>query len=264
MTAPHPPATRDISPLEAFEAALDWWREAGLVCDFTDEAQGWLEDASPPVDATAPAPPPPRPAAPPPRSALERALENEPAARAIGGEPADWPQTLENFRHWWMTEPSLADGALDRRLPPRGVAGARLMAIVPQPLGSDREALAEGPAGRFLAAICAACGIAAHETYLASILPAPTTLPDWQALAAAGMGEVLRHHVALAAPERVLLFGRSAGAVLGLDPVKAREPFVITTAGRAIPALAVPDLAELARVPARRQRFWQTWLDWTR
>jgi len=182
----------------------------------------------------------------------------------MGGERADWPQGLEKFRGWWMTEPSLAEGALDRRTPPRGVAGARLMGMVPMPFDGDREELLSGAPGKFLGAILGACGIAAHEAYLASVLPASSALPDWEGLAGQRLGDVLRHHVALAAPERVLIFGRGVLPLLDIAPEQGRAPFSLALGERTIPALAVPELAELARAPARRKRFWHNWLEWTR
>ena len=154
-----PPNTRDFTALASLEGALDWWREAGVDADFADEASGWL--AEPKSDDAVAAPPPP---APPPvkrKTALERALA-QPDGTASGIDRTELPDTLEKFREWWMTAPSLADGALDRRVPPRGVAGAALMVLLPQPFDDDADGLLSGGARAFAAALLRAMGPAAH------------------------------------------------------------------------------------------------------
>ena len=151
-----PPNSRDVTALESLEGALDWWREAGVDADFLDEPSGWLTE--PEADDAVTAPPPP---APPPvqrKTPLQRALEQgEGAATQI--DRSALPDTLEKFRAWWMSEASLADGALDRRVPPRGVAGAKLMLLLPQPFDDDAEGLLTGGAAKFVDARIAATTI---------------------------------------------------------------------------------------------------------
>ncbi len=256
-----PSKTRDFTALESLEGALDWWREAGVDADFEDEASGWL--AEPEAENAVAAPPPP---APPPierKTALQRALE-QPEGQADGIDRAALPGTLEKFREWWMTEASLADGALDRRVPPRGVAGAELMLLVPQPFEDDADGLLTGGAGKFVGAMLGAMGISEHETYVASALPAPMAMPDWAQLAAGGLGDIARHHIALAAPRRVVLFGRAQLALFGKAPEQAREPLSVDCGGKSFALLAAPDLRNLARSATRRENFWNRWLDWTR
>ncbi|MEH6683880.1 MAG: hypothetical protein V7664_05210 [Qipengyuania sp.] len=255
-----PPNPRDFTALASLEGALDWWREAGVDADFADEASGWL--AEPKSDDAVAAPPPP---APPPiirKTALERALA-QPDGTASGIDRTELPDTLEKFREWWMTAPSLADGALDRRVPPRGVAGAALMVLLPQPFDDDADGVLSGRARAFAEAMLRAMGLAAHEVYVASALPVPTAMPDWTRLAASGLGEVARHHIALAAPQRVLLFGRAQLELFGIARERAREPLSLDCAGKPHPLLAAPDLRNLARSAARRENFWNRWLDWT-
>ncbi|MEP3143170.1 hypothetical protein [Qipengyuania citrea] len=253
--------TRDFTALESLEGALDWWREAGVDADFADEASGWLVE--PESENAVAAPPPP---APPPiqrKTALERALE-QPGAPSLAIDPAALPATLEKFREWWMTDTALAEGALDRRVPPRGVAGARLMIVLPQPFDDDGDGLLNGGAAPFCAAMLRAMGIAEHEVYFASALPAPMAMPEWDRLAAAGLGQVLRQHIALAAPQRVLLCGRAQLALFGIAPEQAREPLSVDCNGSPHALLAAPDLRNLARSAVRRENFWNRWLDWTR
>lgn len=256
-----PPQTRDFTALESLEAAFEWWREAGVDADFSDEAGGWLAEPEPENAVAAPPPP-----APPPiqrKTPLQRALD--PSKGAAGGiDRANLPASLEKFREWWMSEPSLASGALDRRVPPRGVAGAKLMLLLPQPFDDDSQGLLTGGAGGFAGAMLAAMGIAEHEAYFASALPASMAMPDWRDLATTGLGEVARTHISLAAPQRVVLFGRAQLALFDIPPEAARDPLSLECGDRSVALLAAPDLRNLARSAARREHFWNRWLDWTR
>ncbi|MFA6218592.1 MAG: hypothetical protein WC692_02310 [Erythrobacter sp.] len=255
------PPPREFTPLHVLDGALDWWREAGVDCVFAEQPTDWL--AKPAAEQAVAAPPPPAPGLPASPTPLQRVLERE-KLPGLGGAQAGWPDNLEKFREWWMTEPSLAEGALDRRLPPRGVARARLMVLIGQPEPDDAEALLSGGAGRLLGAMLRAMGIAPHETYFASALPAPMALPEWHELAARGLGDIARHHIALAAPQRILAVGRAQLALFGIPPESARDPLVVECAGTPFPLLAAPDFAEIARSAARRERLWQRWLEWTR
>lgn len=255
-----PPETGDFSPLEVIEGALDWWREAGVDCDFGEVATDWLAK---PEQEDAVAPPPPAPVAVPvPTSPLQRALVGD-ARPIMGGLSDTWPDSLEKFREWWMIEPSLGDGALDRRVPPRGVAGAKLMVLVGEPEPDDGDGLLSGTAGRQLDAIIRAMGFEGHEVYLASALPAPAAMPDWFELARAGLGEIVRHHVALVRPQRLLAVGRGQLALFGIAPEQSREPLALECGGAMVPLLSAPDFSQIARSPARRERLWRRWLDWT-
>lgn len=254
--------SRTATPVDDFAAALDWWREAGVDLAFADEPSGWLDTGATPATESAP-PPPPAPA-PIKRNAIERAIERGGDGPRIGGAPEEWPQTLEDFRNWWLTEPSLADAGVAGRLPPRGVAGAKLMLLVPHPARDDAGELLAGSGGRLVAAISRAIGLPPEEAYLASALPAVPALPDWEDLSQRGLGSVLRHHVALARPHRVLVFGRAMAPLFGIDPAATRDPASIALPdGSAVPLLLAPDLAELARSPVRRRNFWTRWLEWT-
>ena len=252
-----PSQTGDFSAADALEAALDWWRDAGVDHDYADDAQAWL--AEPPKEEAVAAPPPVKRVEEPKQTPLERAFEQAPVAGQIGGDKADWPQDLAKFREWWMSEASLSHAGPDGRLPPRGVAGSKLMVLVAEPYSDDGDALLSGGAGGFAAAILRAMGIAPHEAYLASALPAPVTLADWQELAAGGLADITAHHVGLAQPERLLVFGRGLAPLFGIAPDRAREPASIAT----LPLMLAPDLADLARSAQRRRNFWNRWLEWT-
>ncbi|MDP4539529.1 hypothetical protein Q9K01_07845 [Qipengyuania sp. DY56-A-20] len=255
MTAMH---LQDFSSREALAGALAWWREAGVDCDFADEATDWLARAEAAEEVPAPKIEPVV-KAPPQRSAIQRALEVARGAR-IGGARESYPDKFEGFADFWLNQPDLDDRGPSGRVPPRGVHGAKLMLLVAQPEGEDDERLLSGPQGRLLAAILRAMGLAEEDTYCASALPRPAPLPDWTALAAQGLGDLTRHHIALAAPQRLLVFGR------GLAPLLAEngEPApALQLGGRAIPLMIAPRLDRLARMPGHRKQFWTKWLEWS-
>ena len=236
----------------AIAAALQWWRDAGVDYSFADEASSWL--AAPEIKpAEAPAAyVPPAPPVPPSRP-------------LIGGDPTSWPQDLAAFHAWWLAELSLDAGMTEGRVVPRGAAGAALMVLVDQPEAEDREALLSGPLGKLLLAIVGAMGIDPAETYIASILPRHMPHPDWAELAASGLPELTRHHLALAAPKRLICFGRHVSSLLGHDPAKSADSLTtITHSHGAIPALMAPGLEELMGRPRVKARLWQALLDWQR
>ena len=255
------PETRELSPADAFEAALDWWREAGVEDDYRDEATAWLAE---PEEQQAVASPKPRKVLEEPKqSPLQRAFENTPATALVGGLPESFPDTLEKFREWWMSEESLSHLGPDRRLPPRGVAGSKLMVILPQPMEGDADSLLSGAPGRFAEAILKAMGIEPHEAYIATALPAPSALPDWGDFAARGLTGVTIRHIELAEPRRVLVFGRALAPLFDVPPDMAREATVVKAGDNTLPLMLAPELAELARSAPRRRNFWNRWLEWT-
>lgn len=230
--------------------ALDWWRDAGIDCDFTDDPRDWLAKETTPEEALF---------TPPTTSA-----KPETPRILIGGPRESWPRDLEAFRAWWLSEPSLDHGQVSRRVPPRGTAGAQVMVLVAEPEDGDSDILLSGREGQLLSAILGALGISAEQAYVASALTRPTPLPDWSQLAAEGLGEVLRHHVGLVAPSRLLVLGNGVSSLLGHDPAnKTTNLPLINHEGRTLPLLAAMDLAALLARPRAKAGLWQRLLEWT-
>jgi DNA polymerase len=238
---------------EEFAAAQEWWNEAGVDLAFEDATAHWLKDAAEEASAEVPAP-----------AAAPKKAPPTPPRPKIGGEAENWPQALEAFAQWWLTEPSLDAGGSRPRIPPRGKQGAKLMILVPEPEAGDTEELLSGPLGKLLGSFLSAAGIAGDEAYFATILPRHTPHPDWTQLAETGLGAVTLHHVALAAPERVLAFGRDILPLIGHDPAQTAQslPEINHHAG-SVPLFAERSLDFLLARPAARSGFWQRWLDWT-
>lgn len=236
----------------AIAAALDWWQEAGVDLDYHDAAQDWLAAAGPAVTAE-PAPPVLviAPKAPPPQ------------AQRIGGEPDAWPDKIDSFVQWWLSEPLLDNGQVFGRIAPRGPHRAPIMVLVDHPEAADSDRLLSGEEGRLLDAILRAIGIEPEQAYVASLLPRHMPMPDWDALAAAGLGELGLHHVALAAPQRLITFGKNVSSLLGNGPAKSADPARhFYQVGSGIPALAAPALGTLMARPRGKAGLWRALLDW--
>lgn len=236
---------------EEIAAAFAWWRDAGVDCVFHDEAADWI--AAPDI-------PHPAQAAQPVAEVEERTAP--PAVATI--DRGKWPQDLEAFVPWWMTEPSLDFGRVSDRVPPRGAAHAEVMVVVPQPEKEDRETLLSGPQGRLLDAMLSAMGIAPGQSYVASVLPRHTPHADWNALQAQGLGEVLAQHIRLARPRRLVALGGGILPLLGNgSPNSAEFSREFNHEGGSVPLLADRDLGDMLRRPRWKSRFWQRWLDWS-
>lgn len=244
------PAKPDIAAQIA--GALEWWTEAGVDADFADDPRDWLaKEAEPATDDFTPLP-------------LPVAAPAEVPRPLIGGAPEAWPQSLPEFHAWWLTEPSLDHGDPSRRVAPRGAGDADLMILVADPEEADADTLLSGPHGKLVSAITAALGLGAEQVYLASALPRRTPLPDWNQLAAEGLAALVRHHIALARPKRLLTFGSGISSLLGHDPAN-NPPFLpdFNQEGRNLPLLAAMDLAALLARPRAKAGLWQRLLDWT-
>ena len=246
---------RPVSQLsEDFSAALDWWREAGVDCVFRDEPTSWT---APPAQSEKPVA-----SSPAERSGPRQSPPSQAAPAEI--DRTSWPQDLDAFAQWWLSEPWLDSGRTSGRVPPRGAQGAKLMIVVPDPEAEDSERLLSGPRGRLLDAIVAAMGVAPSEIYVGSVLPRHTPLADWAAVSAQGMGEVLAHHIKLVKPERIIAFGANILPLFGNDLPNSDENLLnFNHESLSIPLLAATDIAVLLTRPRGKARLWRQWLDWT-
>jgi DNA polymerase len=254
---------------EQIEAAFAWWREAGVDCTFGDTPTDWLAEAPPPANTK------PRPRAGGDLGSPQRNRPDERGLRLRGDaendkaptpaiDPATLPQDLAAFHDWWLSEPKLDNGRTAGRVPPRGAAEADLMVVVPEPEREDGEHLLSGPQGRLLDAMLAAMELPPDRVYLASALPRHTPMADWAGAAAQGLGAILRHHIQLAAPRRLLVLGGNALSLLGNDlPNSGQILFQLNHDGKSIPLMSATDLGVLLVRPRAKARIWQQWLDWT-
>ena len=258
------PRSRMIAPANPTEphdlrrelaAAIDWWTTSGVDCDFADDVTAWLAPNAP--DAGDPSPETAtRRTKPPPA--------NEQHIKKYGGSPGDWPDTLGAFHKWWCENELMDDAGPYPVIAPRGAAGAKIMIIVPEPEEHDETTLLSDMQGRLLDNILRAMEMPRDAVYFASALRRHTPLPDWAALKAAGVDDLLAHHVKLVGPDRIVAFGRNIPPLLGHDMAQGAPPsFAFGDKGTGIPVLAASSLPELLRSGPRRKRFWNNWLDWT-
>ena len=231
-------------------AAQAWWREAGVDTAFADEPREWLAERRPRLAAEAAVAPA---AIPPPDLPAQ-----------LGGDRARWPAALSEFEAWWLSEPTLDPAPAAQRVPPAGPAEAALMVLVAMPEDGDRAALLAGPQGCLLDAMLRAFGTSRAESRLASVLPRRTPAPDWSALAADGWSGIVAHHVALAAPKRLLVLGRDLSPLLGHDPAQAAaiSPSFNHDRG-SVPLAVFPSLEALLAKPSLKRGVWTRWLEWT-
>ncbi len=251
---PVPPLTL----AEEFAAAQAWWQDAGVDQDYNDVAKNWLEHE--PAEAMPESLQPTFVEGTAPQKKIAAVQEKPP----LGGPKDSWPTDLASFQSWWLAEPSLDEGGSFPRIAPRGRHKPSLMVIVAEPEAQDSQSLLSGPLGKFLSNIIAATGTAAENLYLASALPRHTPMADFPGLHEAGLADLLHHHIKLAEPDRICVLGRNIWALLGHDMAQGAAFLPdFNHEGRSVPVLGAEGLAELLRSPARRERFWRRWLQWT-
>ena len=231
---------------------------------FVDAPQDWLEN---PETAQASGSAGKRKSAPaaalPPLPQQAPRVSAQPqTAAAIASDRSKWPEKFEDFASWWLSEPSLAPRGATR-VAPVGPQGAALMVLVPMPAEDDGDTLLSGRTGQLLDAMISAFGVDPASVYRACALPARIALPDWAALGAAGLGAVLQRHVALAAPKRMLVFGRSdISALLAHGPAHNTHPLrAFNHEAGSVPAGFEYDLETLLAKPGWKAGVWQRWLD---
>lgn len=236
-------------------ATLDWWREAGVDCVFSDEPADWLAEPAAELSTI------PVKAVDRKTATAEHVSQPERQPDLLGAAP---PADLAQFRSWWLGEPGLDSIGPRGRIAPQGDAGAELMVLVMDPEAGDRDGLLTQEQGRLLDAILRAMSLTRSEIYLASALPRHTPMADGTAMAAAGFDKVLSHHIGLASPKRIIGFGSSILPLLGHDVAQdpARFHEFVHDSGSAKLMLS-EGLDSIASMPRLKARFWRRWLEWT-
>ncbi|MDT0575296.1 hypothetical protein RM533_03760 [Croceicoccus sp. F390] len=237
--------------------------------DFVDQPLDWASPQHGGADAAPPAAPQ--------RLTSERSTRTRPqehrrtlpgerdgvVALPIGGDPARWPVTLAEFAPWWLAEPGL-DTSRGRRVPPAGPAKAAIMVLVADPERDDTDRLLSNDDGAMLNAMLQACGLRRDEVYVASVLPRHTPAADWEALAQTQLGAVLRHHLMLAAPRRLWVFGREVMTLLAPEMLDRNGVGAVSPGGPShdlqVPVLGGYPLAAIRRRPALKRSWWERWL----
>ncbi|MEL7189169.1 MAG: hypothetical protein AAGK17_06415 [Pseudomonadota bacterium] len=252
-----PPLKDDLA------SAFAWWREAGVDCEFTDDATAWLGDEASENDA-APSGEAAKPAQTPANPAISREEPKAPIVERIDLLGPNPPKTLEDFHTFWKEAPGLDAISPRGRVPPRGMAKTQLMVLVTDPEARDRDRLLDGPQGELLTQILRAMGMQEDEVYIASALPRHTPMADTAGLAAGGMDAVTAHHITLAQPKAVLALGSNILPLLGTkspkEPASLRE---INLGHLPSPVMVTDGLDSLMAMPRLKARFWRRWIEWS-
>jgi DNA polymerase len=224
-----------ISPADA-ASVLQWWSDAGVDILVDEQPRDWLRPRAAPVQAAAPAPA--GPAAQPAEEAL--------------------PEQLGLFQAWLASSDALPYAAPSApRVCPAGDPAAGLMILTDMPAGEDCAAgtLISGDAGRLFDRMLAAIGRDRASVYLAALSCIRPPSGQLSSDTAKRCAALARHHIGLAGPKALLLFGDAASkALLGLPLAQARGRLhdVPTHAGpvKAIATLSPRQLLETPRLKA--------------
>jgi len=180
---------------ESLASALEWWRDAGIDTLTEDDATDWLAR---PVVAPA-------------------------AAAAVAAPPVETlAANLDDFVAWRMADSAPEAGWMSPRIGPGGDPASRFVVLVDAPCAEDSETLLGGAEGRLFDRMLAAIGLNRESVYLTALAwarPVTGQIPPGDA---PRLIELARHHLTLLRPERLLLVGQAAAAVIeddGLDHV---------------------------------------------
>ncbi|OQW72807.1 MAG: hypothetical protein BVN33_11605 [Proteobacteria bacterium ST_bin13] len=206
-------------------STLDWWREAGVDTVIAEEPRNWLAPAPVPVAVPAAVRAPALAAGD--ASAVRQPVQANGAAAPIlaARALAPMPATLGAFDAW-RRGPDAPDAEWPgRHVFAQGSSQPKLAVIVEMPEREDGEAdmLLSGVVGKLFDRMLAAIG---HDRTTILLLPMCAARPSTGRLPAESLPALeatLRHHVMLAAPKRVLLFGNAVSrALIGADIAESR------------------------------------------
>lgn len=197
-------ADQNIDWRGAAASALEWWHDAGVDTLADETPRDWYAApvaASQPERARAVATP-----APAATAALPNSIAQFVAWRVGPDRPeASWPGML---------------------IAPTGDPAAPIMVLADMPEREDADSglLLSGAAGRLFDRMLASVGRTRSDIYLASLCTVRPVAGRVAPECEARLGEVARHHVALAAPRRLLLLGNAPSrALIGADVARVRS-----------------------------------------
>lgn len=188
---------------------MEWWRDAGVDVLVGDEPFDWLS----PEPATLVA-------ALAPERDLRRAPATNPASSPAG---ETLPGTLAELMAWRIGPAAPEAGWGVSLVPATGPADADLMILIDCPERDSADSLLGGAAGRLFDRMLAAIGRSRADVHLASLCAARPAAGRMPRDMESRLGDIARHHVALAGPKRVLTMGDAASrAILSMNVMQAR------------------------------------------
>jgi DNA polymerase len=176
-----------------------------------------------------------------PRDWLARMPASAPATVAAVPAAPGFPDDLAAFRAWLLTDPSVP-GAPQIRIDSSGAATDGTVIVVDMPEASDRASgtLLSGDAGALFDRMLAAMKLERAGIYLVPFAPARPASGRISGDDGAVLTGLLRHHLDLAKPRRLLLLGDApTRALTGLSLAKARgTAHPLSIGGSDVPAIA--------------------------
>lgn len=181
----------------AAASALQWWVDSGVDVLVDEQPRNWLKTKAKPA--------------------------GEPAPRSA---PDSLPGQLSLFEDWLKSSDDVPYAApAAPRVCPSGDPAAGLMILIAMPEAEDCDSgtLLSGARGRLFDRMLAAIGRDRQSIYLAALSCLRSPDGRFTSAAATRCADLVRHHIGLAAPRALLLFGDApAKALLGQPMAQAR------------------------------------------
>lgn len=226
-----------MSPAAA-ASVLQWWADAGVDTLIDEVPRDWLRVR--------------------PKAAVALSDISVPDARTSGQAPADTlPGQLELFHGYLRDNEALPFASpTSRRVCPAGDPAAGLMIMTDMPAAEDcgTGTLLSGEVGRLFDRMLAAIGRDRESIYLASLSCLRSPDGRFTSGAAKDCARLALHHIGLASPRALLLFGDAcAKALLGLPMSQARGRWhqIETHAGPVRTIVTLPPSYLLAQPSAK-------------
>lgn len=234
-----------VDQLDAAEmaSALQWWLDAGVDVPVGEEPRDWLKPKSAPVPIETKSAPGARIEAPPPAPAEEL------------------PAQIDLFQSWLQSSETLPYASPSApRVCPAGDPASGLMIMIDMPSSEDCTAgtLLAGEVGRLFDRMLAAIGRDRSSVYFAALSCFRSTDGRLAGPEEKQCGLLARHHIGLAAPGALLVFGDAAAkALLGLPVTRARGRWhEVQTHTGPIRAIATISPRQLLAHPAQKAHAW--------
>jgi len=221
-----------MSPAVA-ASALQWWTDAGVDVMVDEEPRNWL-----------------------------RPKQKEVAAPSAVAPPAqELPGQLDLFQAYLASSQDLSFASPSApRVCPSGDPNAGLMILTDMPTAEDctSNALLSGEAGLLFDRMLAAIGRDRGSIYLAALSCLRSPDGRFNAESAKSCAALARHHIGLAQPQAVLLFGDACSkALLGMAMAQARGRWhkIATHSGEFNALVTIPPSYLLVQ-PAAKAHAW--------
>lgn len=233
------PVERDLE-----QSALAWWVEAGVDVIVGEEPRDWLRPKAP---------------APPPSPPLETRAFEAPAPASAEPDEA-LPDQLDLFQAWLRSSHRLPFAAPSApRICPAGDPASGLMIMIDMPSAEDcaEGTLLAGETGRLFDRMLAAIGRDRSTVYFAAV-SCLRSADGRLGGAEKQCGLLARHHIGLAAPRALLLFGDGASkALLGLPVARARGRWhEVATHSGPVRTIVTLSPRQLINHPAQKAHAW--------